>query len=50
MLVFHFGAYQRVAQWDTALPPPPAARTAGTLSLALWIFVLFMGRWIGFTT
>jgi hypothetical protein len=48
MLVFHFGAYRRVADWDTALIPPPAARLAGALSLAFWIAVIFCGRWIGF--
>ena len=49
MLVFHFGAYKSVAQWDTAQLPPAAARRAGALSLALWIAVIFFGRWIGFT-
>jgi hypothetical protein len=50
MLVFHFGAFRRVADWDDALLPPPAARLAGALSIALWIMVVFFGRWIGFTT
>jgi hypothetical protein len=50
MLVFHFGAFRRVADWDAVLPPPPAARLAGALSISLWIAVVFFGRWIGFTT
>ena len=50
MLVFHFGAFRRVADWDDVLPPPPAARLAGALSISLWIGVIFFGRWIGFTT
>jgi len=50
MLVFHFGVYRRVAQWDTALPTPVAARAAGVLSIALWTGVIFFGRWIGFVT
>lgn len=50
MLAFHFGVNRRLAQWDAQLPTPLAARVAGGLSVALWIFVLFMGRWIGFTT
>jgi hypothetical protein len=50
MLAFHFGIYRRVADWDIALPTPPAARTAGALSICLWITVVFMGRWAGFTT
>jgi hypothetical protein len=50
MLSFHFGAFRRVAAWDDALPPPPAARLAGALSISLWIIVVVFGRWIGFTT
>lgn len=49
MLIFHFGAYRRVAAWDTAPIPPPAARLAGALSLTFWIGVIFCGRWIGFS-
>jgi hypothetical protein len=49
MLIFHFGAFRRVAEWDDTLPPPSAARLAGALSIALWIAVIFFGRWIGFT-
>ena len=49
MLVFHFGAYRRVAEWDLARPPA-AARFAGGLSMAFWIAVIFFGRWVGFTT
>lgn len=49
MLVFHFGAYRRVADWDRDTPPA-AARLAGALSLAFWIAVIFFGRWVGFTT
>lgn len=50
MLIFHFGAYRRVLQWDNTLPPPTGARVAGGLSIALWVGVIFFGRWIGFTT
>jgi Family of unknown function (DUF6644) len=50
MLAFHFGAYRRVLEWDTSQPPPPAARLAGALSVALWTAVIFCGRWIGFKT
>lgn len=50
MLLFHFGVYRRVQDWDLRLPPPMAARLAGAISIALWIGVIFMGRWIGFTT
>lgn len=50
MLVFQFGAFRRVAEWDARQPPPAAARIAGGLSLLLWILVIFYGRWVGFTT
>jgi hypothetical protein len=50
MLIFHFGIYRRVTDWDRALPPPTAARIAGGVSVLLWIGVIFFGRWIGFTT
>jgi hypothetical protein len=50
MAVFHFGAYRRVLEWNERHPPPRAARLAGALSIALWIGVIFFGRWIGFTT
>jgi hypothetical protein len=50
MLVFHFGAYRHVREWDERQPPPRAAQLAGALSITLWLGVIFFGRWIGFTT
>jgi hypothetical protein len=50
MLVFHLGAYRRVADWELRQPPPLVARVAGGLSLLLWMLVIFYGRWVGFTT
>jgi hypothetical protein len=49
MAVFHFGTYRHVLEWDQ-ICPPRAARLGGALSIALWIGVIFFGRWIGFTT
>jgi hypothetical protein len=49
MLVFQFVTYRQAARWDTGVPPP-SAKAAGALSLALWIGVVFFGRWTGFTT
>jgi len=49
MTVFHLGAFRGVAAWDRApATPPPAARLAGGISLAIWVGVVAMGRWIGF--
>ncbi len=49
MAVFHLGVYRNVDAWNNVLPPPPPARVAGALSIAFWVAVIFMGRWIGFT-
>ncbi|CAD5200080.1 DUF6644 family protein [Pseudomonas sp. FEN] len=48
MGIFHLGAFRRISEWDTTLPPPSQARVAGLSSLALWAGVIFLGRWIAF--
>jgi hypothetical protein len=48
MLVFHLWTYRSVSRWDLQLPPPAAARIAGTLSLVLWIGVVLFGRYVWF--
>ena len=50
MLVFELTAGRVVHRWDTDKAAPPAGRLAGALSLVLWISIIFLGRWIGFTT
>lgn len=49
MAIFHLTAYRRIVDWDDMLPPPLPARIAGATSLGLWILVIFLGRWIGFS-
>lgn len=49
MLVFERVTAKSVASWDKGVPPPTPARTAGALSILLWVTVIFLGRWIGFT-
>ncbi len=49
MLIFQYGIYRSVNQWDQAVRPPTAARVAGALSLTFWLSVVIFGRWIGFT-
>ncbi len=49
MAIFHVTAYRRIVQWNDALPTPLAVRIAGATSLSLWIVIVFLGRWIGFT-
>ncbi len=50
MAVFHLGTYRTVAGWDREVTTPTGARIAGGLSLAIWVTVVALGRWIGFTT
>jgi hypothetical protein len=49
MAVFHLSAYRRIDQWNDDMPPPRGARIAGASSMVLWIVIVFLGRWIGFT-
>lgn len=49
MLIFQIFTARGIAGWDAAPRPPGAARVAATLSVLLWITVIFLGRWIGFT-
>lgn len=50
MLVFHFGAYKSIAGWDLEALPPAAVRVAGFISITTWTVILFLGRWIGFSS
>jgi hypothetical protein len=49
MAAFHFITFRTVHLWDEGQPTPTAARVAGAASLGLWIAIVFLGRWIGFT-
>lgn len=49
MLCFHLGAYRGVAGWNQG-SAPRSAKTVAALSLLLWMSVITLGRWIGFTT
>ncbi len=46
--LFSRGPGRRIGDWDTALRPPVGARTAGVISLTLWIAVTLCGRFVGF--
>jgi len=46
--VFHAGIDRRVAEWDLAAVPPPAARRAGATSLVLWAIIVVAGRMIAY--
>ena len=48
MLVFHVTTFRSVAVWGHQPRTPRAAKISGGISLALWIGVVTLGRWIGF--
>lgn len=50
MLAFELTAARTLHRWDNEAKAPLAGRTAAALSLVLWIAIIFLGRWTGFTT
>jgi len=50
VLIFELTSGRTVHRWHKDAAAPPAGRTAAIVSLLLWITIIFMGRWIGFTT
>ena len=50
MLVFEFTAGRSMEKWSNDRTAPLAGKIAGALSLILWIGVIFLGRWVGFTS
>ena len=49
MMYFHFITWRTVEHWDRDASMPFSVKLAATLSLLLWIGVVFLGRAIGFT-
>jgi hypothetical protein len=49
LAVFQLITFRTVANWDKDKPPPGAARFAGAASIVIWVAVIFLARWIGFT-
>ncbi len=50
MMLFELTAGRSVHRWDKDKAAPLAGKTIAAVSLVLWIAIIFMGRWIGFTT
>ena len=50
MLMFELTTGRSVHRWDKKNAAPLPGKTIAALSLVLWIAIIFMGRWIGFTT
>jgi len=49
MLLFEFTARRSVREWDRQPVAPPVGRMVAAISLAVWISVIVLGRWVGFT-
>ena len=48
--LFELTAARSVHRWDRDAAAPPAGKVVAAVSLAIWISIIFLGRWIGFTT
>lgn len=49
MYLFERFTIRGVGAWDSGVPAPRFAKAAGALSILLWISIVFVGRWIGYT-
>jgi hypothetical protein len=49
MAIFQRITYRSVASWDKGAPVPLVGRLAGALSILIWVSVILLARWIGFT-
>ncbi len=50
MLIFELTAGRTIRHWDREESTPVSAKAVAAFSLLLWIAIIFLGRWIGFTT
>jgi hypothetical protein len=50
VVIFELTAARSVHRWDKDAAAPLVGRTVAAVSLVIWISVIFLGRWIGFTT
>ena len=49
MAIFQGLTYRSVGAWDKDAPTPRAAKVAGAASILIWVSVICLARWIGFT-
>jgi hypothetical protein len=49
MAIFQRITFRGVGAWDQSAPTPLAGRIAAAASILIWITVIFLARWIGFT-
>jgi hypothetical protein len=48
IIVFHYRVQRDMTEWDARPTPPAKARISAALSLASWILVIAMGRYIAY--
>jgi hypothetical protein len=48
VLIFNATIGRKVAQWDTDLRTPAAAKVAAIVSLTLWVLIIAAGRGIAY--
>ena len=49
MAIFQGITFRTVGAWDQDAPAPLAGRLAGAASILIWVTVICLARWIGFT-
>jgi Family of unknown function (DUF6644) len=50
MVIFELTAFRSLHRWDQDRAAPLAGKTVAVVSLVVWIGIIFLGRWVGFTT
>ena len=50
VLLFELTARRFVRDWDRNAAAPVAGRAVAALSLVMWVGVIVLGRWVGFST
>src|SRR5206468_468712 len=48
--MFESTVLRSVDRWDREASAPFAGKAVAAVSLVIWITIIFVGRWIGFTT
>jgi uncharacterized protein DUF6644 len=50
IVIFERTAARSMHRWDKDAAAPLAGKAVAVVSLVVWISIIFLGRWIGFTT
>ena len=50
IVIFELTAIRSVSRWDRDPAAPRSGKTVAVVSLVVWISVIFLGRWVGFST